>query len=80
VIAELAAVLLVRLEQSPCNPQPERTGLPRRPTTIESRLYIERTQGVGRRERLLDVLDQRPTGKEVAKRAPIYVPLPGSGR
>src|SRR5512135_290271 len=78
--AELGAVLRVRRDERPGHAQPHRPGLSRLPAPAHVRPDVEGTEGIGRGERLLDVLHQRGPREIVAERAAVDVPLPGAGR
>src|SRR5262249_42191304 len=64
--------------QRPRNRETHCPGLTRLPAAIHMRLHVEGTQGVRRREGLLDMLHQRRPREIIAERAPIDLPLAGT--
>src|SRR5690606_9584559 len=77
---ELGTVLLVGAHQRPGNGQAERAGLAGLSPPVHVRLHVERTERIGGREGLLDVLHQRRAREVVSERAAVHVPLAGAGR
>src|SRR5207247_4096419 len=75
LLAQLAAVALVREDERTADRHPERPRLPGQTPTGDDGAHVECPQGVGGGERLLAVRDQRRAGEVVAERAPVDVPL-----
>ncbi len=63
---ELEAVHAVDGEQGAGNPEPHGAGLASDAAAVTVGHDVERAEGVGGRERLLNVLDQRGTGEVIA--------------
>src|ERR1043166_8166385 len=75
---KLGPMQLVGQHQGPRDPHPERPGLARLPAPVHVRPHVEGAQGVGGRERLLDVLHQRGAREVVAQGPAVDLPLAGA--